>query len=196
MPKYESIPFEKDIMVAVPHTGTVRTELAVRLIQYSPFAEILTSYSVPHDSNRNLIVKRFLKTNKKWLIMIDSDVVPPKNLLSILNTDKKIIGCPAYGLKLNSPVLAAFTKKKHKYVSYNGKKKGEVEVDAVGTACISIHRSVFEKLKPPYFRFGYDENGVMNNGEDFYFCELAKKNGFKIYINWNFEVMHIVDYII
>lgn len=51
-----------------------------------------------------------------------------------------------------------------------------IECDAVATGCMLIHRSVFEKMKPPYFE--YISGG---NSEDLVFCMNAKKAGFKVY---------------
>ncbi len=52
-----------------------------------------------------------------------------------------------------------------------------IECDGVGCGCLLIHRSVFEKIKPPYFVMNQGKYG----GEDFYFCRKAKRAGFKIY---------------
>lgn len=51
-----------------------------------------------------------------------------------------------------------------------------VECDAVATGCMLIHRSVLEKMKPPWFE--YITGG---NSEDLIFCYNAKKAGFKVY---------------
>lgn len=54
-------------------------------------------------------------------------------------------------------------------------KEAVVEVDAAGTGCMMIHRSVLEKVPRPWF--SYREGGT----EDMYFCRKAKAAGFRVY---------------
>ena len=58
---------------------------------------------------------------------------------------------------------------------------GVIEVDATGTGCVMIHKSVLEKIDSPWF---------YNLAEDFYFYEKARKAGFSVYINCNCKVIH------
>lgn len=51
-----------------------------------------------------------------------------------------------------------------------------VECDAVATGCMLIHRSVLEKMKPPWFEYT-----VGGNSEDLIFCYNARKAGFPVY---------------
>jgi hypothetical protein len=56
-----------------------------------------------------------------------------------------------------------------------------LQCDAVGTAATLIHRSVFEKMKMPYFRFLYKESREIMLTEDMTFCWQAKQAGFEIW---------------
>jgi hypothetical protein len=55
-----------------------------------------------------------------------------------------------------------------------------VEVDAVATGCIVIHRSVLEALPKPIWE--YRDHG---NSEDLIFCKEAKEHGFPIYCDFS-----------
>jgi len=83
-----------------------------------------------------------------------------------------------------------------------------VEVDVVGTGILFIHRSVFEKLKPrvktyrgveegsgnihEFFSIGiHPETNVMLS-EDFYFSNLWKSHGGKMFVApWTTGVLHV-----
>ena len=68
-------------------------------------------------------------------------------------------------------------------------KTGLQEVDATGTGCICIKREVLEKLKHP-FENVYDEDGVKTLGNDFYFCQKAKKAGYSIWVHLDYVASH------
>ncbi len=53
-----------------------------------------------------------------------------------------------------------------------------VEVDAVGTGCMMIHRSVFEGMDKPYWEYR-----TRRGSEDMDFCFRAQKAGFPIYVD-------------
>lgn len=82
---------------------------------------------------------------------------------------------------------------------------GEIEVNRAGTGMICIDRSVFEILDdaPDYFAFDNSETvqhkeffkmGIAPTGrykgEDWHFCEEAKRKGIPIYINVNSVISH------
>lgn len=51
-----------------------------------------------------------------------------------------------------------------------------IEVDAVATGCMAIHRSVLEAMPKPIFEYRFG-----GNSEDLIFCKEAKEHGFPIY---------------
>jgi SAM-dependent methyltransferase len=55
-----------------------------------------------------------------------------------------------------------------------------MEVDAVATGCIAIHRSVLEAMPKPIFEYRYG-----GNSEDLVFCKEAKEHGFPIYCDFS-----------
>lgn len=59
-----------------------------------------------------------------------------------------------------------------------------VECDVVGAGCLLVRTEVFERLKKPWFNWTIGED-PHNPGlsEDFYFCEKAKKAGYKILVD-------------
>jgi hypothetical protein len=137
------------------------------------------SYMQPVDANRNKIVKNFLQDeDNEYLLMIDNDVVPPKDVLQMVDYDEKVVSATVTIKKRKIPQPVIVRKKEDEFHRLTLNEyyedvhdNGLVEVDAVGTGCVLIHRSVLEEMNPPWFQFIYNEDGTLKLGEDFYFGE-------------------------
>lgn len=155
-----------------------------------------------HDYARNQIVKDFLQSDCDALWFIDSDVAPPNHAIELVTKhwDKwEVAGCP-YPLFLtpagsqDAKVVFAmyeelpnggFKHKEHIPTS------GIDYVAGIATGCIFIKRSVFEKLKEPYFEFKYDqESRQMIEGEDIGFCKKVKELGLKFFTDYSMACHH------
>jgi len=66
-----------------------------------------------------------------------------------------------------------------------------VEAVGVGTGALLVHRSVFETLRPPWFKFTYRDNGTKAQGEDFYFSKKARKAGFRLWVDTTRPCGHV-----
>lgn len=186
----------KKIFIAIPTIGIVRTELLSFLlnITHNPnyIIKVDTTFSGDICNNRNYLVNRFLQTDSKWLMFCDSDIVPLMNIMDIIDENKDIISPVNFTFKDNELVPLIMKKVKNGYKTDWKKIEDEkkiIKVDAVGLGCILIKRKVFEKLEKPYFEFIYKE-GLLINGEDFNFCDEARKAGFKIWVNKNYMTNH------
>ncbi len=184
----------KKVLCCIPNRGNIRIELAQRLYQwkaqYGNFFDVYPVIGKSIVEARNECVKTFLDTDASYLFFVDSDVVPPSNAIKLLLShgfDKKIIGglCPI--IKQDSDgqqkkvYLALKKVAPREYKIIDKELKGLVEVDATGTACVMIHRSVFQKIELPWFA---------NLAEDFYFYEKAKEAGFLVYVDCKCKAIH------
>lgn len=181
------------VLIAIPNIGNIRSELAEFLLRIRGDSNVVVhfSHARPITSNRNIIVKKFMETDCEYLLMIDSDVVPPLNILDMRNNKKEICGayvCTNKGQNI-IPLLMQLEDNKE-YSIKNIKKNSLNEVDATGTGCLMIHRSVFEKMQKPYFEVFFDEEGIQKEGSDFYFCRKAKEKEIKIYVDTRFAAVH------
>ena len=178
-----------------------------------------TGYEVftnTETTTSNTPVTRTLLVNKMrgdWLFMMDSDAFPisadgVNRLLAAAKADpqnlKKIIAAPA--TRANYPHMSAFGdfNKEGLAVPWRyGHEFGDAEVDMqescprevewTGFHYVLIHRSVFEAVAFPWFSLGVrDEETGITYGHDIRFCRLARRAGFKVYVDFSVRVGHMV----
>jgi hypothetical protein len=164
------------VFLGLPNTGNIRIELMMWVMNsmQSGMRHIAPIQAKPHDHARNLIVKNFLQTDCTFLLMIDSDVVPLTPVNQMCLNDLPVCSAHVSTCKGNEVIPVGMTKdeKGYHHNFKNSNPEGAPHrVDAVGTGCIMIRRDVFDTLDKPFFRFVYDEEGLLINGEDFNFSE-------------------------
>ena len=188
---------QRNVQIAVLNQGVLNTDLVKiinTMIQQDSY-RIGLSYPVgkPITNNRNTIVQKFLAQKQyDYLMMIDSDIIPPPNILRLLDFQKDII-TPLMFVMQKGKILPLYLKM-HKDGQYDFsrdylEKQGLQEVDATGTGCIILSRKVLETIKHP-FRNEYDSDGIKKLGNDLSFCKRAKKEGFKVYVNLDYVADH------
>lgn len=159
--------------------------------------ELHFNSQTPLDRARNTIIQRFLDSKNTHLLFIDSDVMIPSNISSLLKRDVDVVA-GLYGLWLDmKPVWNIFEKTLEKglYRAINRFKKRELlEIDGCGLGCLLIKRRVLEKLTKPWCSFSsWDgETKRMNYAEDFSLCEKIKRAGFKIHADTSVVCGHVV----
>jgi GT2 family glycosyltransferase len=150
------------------------------------------NYLQPVDANRNQMVKDFLgDEDNEWLIMCDNDVVPPRDILQMVDYGEKVVSATVTIKKERVPQPVIVKQRDDGQYRQMGMDEyyeeiddeGLVEVDGVGTGCILIHRSVVEDIEPPWFRFIYNDDGTLELGEDFYFGEKLRQNDYSMYVS-------------
>jgi len=101
---------------------------------------------------RNEMVQRFLdQSDGDWLLMVDSDMVfPPETILRLLAcaqiTGAKLVGglCVTIGELGPIPTLFQMRDDAVTGVQFDYPDEAQVQVAATGTACLMVHREVFE----------------------------------------------------
>lgn len=193
----------KGIYIAVLNQGSVRPELAYLLtdLTHQNKYRLYLAYPAakPISNNRNKIVKDFLsKPEYDYLMMLDNDIIPPLNVLDLVDFDKDVIGgvCFAYMdnaivplvVDYNTPENIAKGDKPFLVKELEGD-EGLVECDAIGSGLIIMKREVLEKVKAP-FSNRYDEDGIKTMGLDFSFCDKARQLGYKVFAHTDFLCSH------
>ena len=188
---------QKNCYIAVLNQGEIRTELTkvlTLIIQQEGFRINITyPHKKPIANNRNHIVQKFLARKEfDYLMMIDSDIVPPPNIMKLLDFNKDII-VPLMFVMQNGKVLPLYLEQaKDGQLEFTKKyldMQGLVKVDATGTGCIILSRKVLEAVKFP-FRNEYDTDGIKKFGLDLNFCKRARKLGFQPYVHLDYVADH------
>ncbi len=189
----------KKVYVCVLEQGSVCSKMMDFLIQMVTESrdkyDILFYHSniMVVDNNRNTIVKKFLKTDCDYLMMIDADTVPSMNPLPLIEYEKDVISLPMPAGKLrNGKLQIIFTVYKQKGneiipLKYEG--ESFHQIDTGGTGCMLIKREVLENIKAP-FNSKWNNDGIRMVGSDLEFCYKAKKKGYEIWTHWDFMCEH------
>jgi GT2 family glycosyltransferase len=201
--------------------GTVNGAFAYRLIQLAqarsarlgPFVRVKGSGLL--SKQRNRVVKQFLDgTKSDWLLLIDSDEqltleAFDKLLETAHDKERPVVaglvfaGFGVEGAPYPKPVPAIFQDAPEGFLPlYKYDKDSVFEIDAAGTGCLLIHRSVLEKMRETadknqgtdwcWFWDGpVDGNWI---GEDLLFCRRIRALGFPIYVNTGAILPHQKSY--
>ena len=191
------------VLIAIPNTGSIQKNLVFTAYKLMADKRIKPNLILPSHSptveNRHRIAKDFLKDGYDFLISIDSDNPPKRNIIDLIFLNLDVVGCPTpvwcNKVKGDYPIYwNAMDACPDGYKVHNPKpiqQGGLEEVDAVGTGCIIIARRVLEALDGKFpFEDEWDENGFRLRGHDFLFCSKVKEAGFKIYAHFAYPCMH------
>lgn len=201
--------------------GMVNGGFAYHLIQLAqsrasrlgPFVRIKGSGLL--SKQRNRVVKQFLeKTESDWLLMLDSD-----EQLSVFNFDllcetahdkeRPVVAALVFagfsepGKPYPKPVPAIFQDTEEGFLPlYKYDKKSVFEIDAAGTGCLMVHRSVLEKMREnadsnvgeDWCWFWDGPVGGKWIGEDLLFSRRVRALGYPIHVNTGVIIPHQKSY--
>jgi len=172
------------VFIAIPTGGTIRTELAMFLIHLNKDynIEIAFTYQGEVSSNRNKLIEQFLLTDYEWLLFLDSDILPPFNILSMTKNKKNICSGVYYQWDEDRPIPVIYRIEDGHFKPVRDVPEDDfIEIDGAGGGCLLIKRIVFDVVRKPYFKLEYDDKGYISTGHDLYFCDKVREYGFKIF---------------
>ena len=166
---------------------------------------------------RNRIAQMALDKKTDYVLMVDNDVVLPKDaLLNLLenpvdvclgyyahrDSDNRYRGrscvCKLYdenGNKhFNYPLESEYTADELKELKDNGQFR--VQIHGGGMGCAFIKTDVFNRIKYPWYdwvNYANEHRGMLS--EDLYFCEGCRKKGIPIYTDTRVNCGHILRHI-
>ena len=205
----------RKVFIAIPtYDGKLNIKTAYNLAQLMPRAfQHGVSFNLSHMSGcslitmaRNSLVNEFLKTDCQELLFIDSDVVASADdILRLLaqSTDKDITAGLYPRRAPDKFFFLDIPRDENGNMIFDG---SMLKVNRVGTGFMLIKRRVFEKLRDEhpeweYLAKGEDETAyaffdlaVMEGryvGEDYLFCDRARKAGFECWVDVEISLPHI-----
>jgi len=192
------------VFVAIPNQGNVSCHVAQKLIQMVGESIVNKNFDITLkfsqvtciDFNRNLLARQFLESDCQWLFMMDDDNPCLKNPLDLIELNKDVTVYPTLMQKTldnGDPLVIYNIFRRVKDGCWGAITRAGgpalVEVDAGGTGCVLIKRKVIAALEAP-FKSKMKRDGTRKYGQDLYFCERAKKKGFKIWTHWDYACQH------
>lgn len=156
-----------------------------------PWDDIVIPLSTYLPEARNQVHRTFVEEfNTEYLMMLDSDVLPPPNFVERLLAHKKDMVGGWYKLKggTTPPVVYDFegmSPETGKGMWKQRKKPGEglERVDAAGAGCWLMSRKLALAI-------GSEPYDTARGGEDLELCLKVKEAGFEIYIDWSLACAH------
>ena len=199
--------------VPVPTFQTILAAVNYAAVNGIEIREIGVTHRQLIDDARNGLTESFLTSDTEWILWLDADMTFPKETITELfkvaeeKNAKMVTGIYYQRRGENLPVLWSRGEetentglsgmenqraKANKYVGAfcfpDPDKKEAFKVHAAGFGCVLVHRSIFEVLDRPWFKF---LPGVCS--EDFYFFVNAQELGFELWATPNLELGHIGD---
>lgn len=208
------------ILIAVPtfeniYPDTFKSIYDLETSEHDVSFEYVRGYDCA--TARNRIAQMALDKKTDYVLMVDNDVVLPKDaLINLLETpvdvclgyyahrdsDNRYRGrscvCKLYdenGNKhFNYPLESEYTADELKELKDSGQFR--VQIHGGGMGCAFIKTDVFNRIKYPWYdwvNYANEHRGMLS--EDLYFCEGCRKNSIPIYTDTRVNCGHILRHI-
>jgi hypothetical protein len=201
--------FARSIMIAIPWTTSIHPELIDLMLAWRMAGIDVVPFQNAGgflEITRAHITKEFMKTYKKYLVMIDSDCVPsPEGPMALACQNLPVVAGIAPIFHPVAGICANFQ------IEHDGKimwpsvaagvklpMAGLAPVAWAGCGMICIQRNVIEKInkkETPFFipeadRKKAAETGLIEPTEDRVFSEQVKRAGFEVFIDFEQHLKH------
>ena len=198
------------ITIGLPSTGLIRIETAVSLAALVSTTKNMQFYlDTPTTcyihQNREDIVTKALRMKSDYILFIDSDMAfPPDGLTRLLEHKVDIIGAnynqrsiPIKSVVKLDPECVAegevtYVKQSDGIVTASFENNNEpFKCRAVGAGFLLINTKVFKKIPQPWFFFRPSSHPKGMIGEDVWFCDRAREQGYDIWCDPTIQINHI-----
>ncbi len=169
----------RKIIFAVPTNTAIEpaTVLSIAAICQRDDVEYHAVTGSPTDQVRNGLAKTALADPEcTHLLMMDSDIVPPDNIVDLLLECDWPMAAAIVPICIFGKIVTNIVTGNH-FMEYWGDKPEPFEADGAGTGCVLIRREVFETVPWPWFRYIETPEGK-RKGEDIFFSKKARDHGF------------------
>lgn len=190
------------ILIAIPTFETITPETfkSVYNIRRNPNHELHFDYVKGYDCAvaRNKIVKKVLDGGYQYVLMVDSDIIVPENVLECMLENPVDVCFGLYPHKNTKSGYAEIFKPKdgdfkERFTYEELKDQTRVDVKGGGFGCVLIKSELFYYMPYPWFQFiSYTNETFLS--EDLYFCDNAKRAGFKLQADARVKCGHLARY--
>lgn len=183
------------IAVLLPSQDTVSAGFAYDLARLFGSNGGLTIFNVRGTyipQQRATLVNAALDAGATHMLWIDSDMrFPPNGLIRLLEHQHPIVATN-YPTR-RAPILPTAEHNMEGSLFTNPDDTGLVEVSHCGMGFMLVDAEVYKNIGEPYFALGWNPTTKDYAGEDIYFCEKARKHGYKIMIDQELsqEIRHV-----
>lgn len=146
----------------------------------------------------NVIRKRFIDGGYDYLMLIESDLIPPKDIIErLMSHNKLVVGCIyliGYDYSDSQPprpcLFSARKDKNGKSETYNVPRgfdyfgKGLTKIHGCGFGTTLIHKNIINK-----FKFWYYLEGTVKHSDVLFYMDLHN-NGYSAYVDTNIIIPH------
>lgn len=186
-------------LVGIERQNWLCPDLAMNLIQMAGDPRFDVTFAPirdqrPFDVARNAAIVAARDSHADWVCMIDNDCFlvggTPQDVIAQADPCKQaIIGLTSAVGGMNPATRQADFRlfPTNEAITQEG---AFLEVPHTGGACMMIHRSVWEKLPMPLFKWvnGSSETGAIGligdgDSEEVYFCKQARAAGFRVWLH-------------
>lgn len=206
------------ILIAVPTFETIFPDTFKSIYDLDKAGnDLFFEYARGYDcaTARNKIAQKAIDGDFNYVLMVDNDVVLPKDVLVNLLDDAKLVTLGSYAHRdndniyrgrtcvcklhndegkkyFNYPLESEYTAKELFELRDSGQYK--VEIHGGGMGCALIKTDVFRMIEYPWYDWvNYKSRRMLS--EDLFFCEQCKKRGIKIYTDTRVTCGHMLRHV-
>lgn len=195
------------ILLSIPNTGLIHHFVVKSVIEMMANSKHeVRGYmpvNCPVEVNMNAIFHQMLTYDYDYLINIDSDNPPARDMLGLVDLGLDMVGCPTPVWRVNWPKdmppdpseipihWNVYERIGDDYMPHKDH-LGLQEVDAIGFGCFAMARRVLlsKKISKPWVETSYTQAGGIRIGPDILFCRKAQEAGFKIHAHFDYTCNH------
>ena len=148
-------------------------------------------------NSRNILREYAIKKDYGYLLSLEQDVIPPRDIIErLLRYNKKVIAGVYFAVNFYQgkhqllPLIWVDFDEKNKKMFYVDKirlwSNKLIKIATCGLGCILIHKDILKK-----FKFRFDSN-YKEGFDDMFFCKDLRENKIEIYVDTSIKCKHLV----
>lgn len=188
------------IAVRVPSGDMVHTDFMMSLLHLVQNARgagfrismVNTKFSTLTES-RNLCVGAAQEAKVDAMLFLDSDMIFPPDTVARLWAHRLSVVGATYPRRI---FPLQFIGRRVDGAAFRLADRGLVEAGRLPTGCLLLKMEIFDQLKRPYFRCGFDEGSGQVLGEDLWFSDRPRELGMRLWYDMDLsrQVEHIGNF--